>query len=199
MAQKNKASTQDFLPIQEVKEGVVILKNAGWRNILMASSINFDLMSQEEREAVIYQFQSFLNSLDFEIQILIQSRKLNLKPYLKQLEEIEQTQENELLRIQAGEYKEFINALSEMTNLISKNFYIIVPFYPPAKEKLTQEDFIRWKSQLNLRSQYVMNGLRATGVNVVILESEEIIELLWGFYNPAELEKETMPVFPEIG
>ena len=76
---EQKSSTQDFLPVKEIKEGVVILKQGGWRNILMASSINFDLMSKEEREAVVYQFQGFLNSLDFEIQILIQSRKLNLK------------------------------------------------------------------------------------------------------------------------
>ena len=194
---KSKPTTQDFLPIKEIKEGVLILKQGGWRHIFMTSSINFDLMSEEEREAVIYQFQNFLNSLEFEIQILIQSRTLNLKPYLKQLEEIEQKQENELLKIQAGEYREFIRALSEMANLISKNFYIIVPFYPPTKE-MSHEEFSRWKGQLTLRSDYIINGLRPIGINAVILESEEILELLWSVYNPAELEKETMPVFPKI-
>lgn len=195
---QGKTSTQDFIPIKEIKEGVVILKQAGWRNILMASSINFDLMSEEEREAVIYQFQTFLNSLDFGIQILIQSRKLNLKPYLKQLEEIEGAQENELLKIQAAEYRDFIKSLSEMSNLISKNFYIVVPYYPPMKEKMTEKEFKKWKGQLNLRSEYVISGLKSTGVTAVLLGSEEILEFLWGFYNPDAAEKETIPVFPKI-
>ncbi|MDD5551568.1 MAG: hypothetical protein PHI88_00140 [Candidatus Pacebacteria bacterium] len=192
-----KATTQDFVTIKKIKEDVVILKQGGWRNILMASSINFDLMSDEEKEAVIYQFQSFLNSLDFEIQILIQSRKLNLKPYLKQLEEVEAKQENELLKIQANEYREFIRSLSSMANLISKNFYIVVPFYPPVKE-MSDKEFKRWKSQINLRSQYVINGLRGTGVSALLLGSDEIVELLWGFYNPDKTDKETMPIFPKI-
>lgn len=192
-----KATTQDFVTIKEIKEDVVILKQGGWRNILMASSINFDLMSDEEKEAVIYQFQSFLNSLDFEIQILIQSRKLNLKPYLKQLEEVEAKQENELLKIQANEYREFIKSLSSMANLISKNFYIVVPFYPPVK-KMPDKEFKRWKSQINLRSQYVINGLRGTGVSALLLGSDEIVELLWGFYNPDKTDKETLPIFPKI-
>lgn len=192
-----KATTQDFVTIKEIKEGVVILKQGGWRNILMASSINFDLMSDEEKEAIIYQFQSFLNSLDFEIQILVQSRKLNLKPYLKQLEEVETRQDNELLKIQANEYREFIRSLSSMANLISKNFYIVVPFYPPLKE-MPDKEFKRWKSQINLRSQYVINGLRGAGVNALLLGSDEIVELLWGFYNPDKTGKETMPIFPKI-
>lgn len=195
---QEKASTQDFLPVKEVKEGIVILKQGGWRNILMASSINFDLMSEEERESIVYQFQNFLNSLDFEIQILVQSRKLNLKPYLKQLEESEQKQENELLKIQAAEYRDFIKSLSEMSNLISKNFYIVVPYYPQIKEKMTDKEFKRWKGQLLLRSEYIMNGLKSTGVSAVMLGSEEILELLWSFYNPDATEKDTMPIFPKI-
>lgn len=195
---ETKSTTQDFLPVKEVKENVIILKQGGWRNILMISSINFDLLSEEEREAIIYQFQNFLNSLDFEIQILIESRKLNLKPYLQQLEEVKEKQKNELLRIQAEEYQDFIKSLAQMANLISKNFYIVVPFYPPMKKKMDQEEFKRWKNQLNLRSEYIINGLRPTGVNAIILEKEEIVELLWGFYNPKAAEKETMPVFPGL-
>jgi len=193
-----KPTTRDFLPIKKITDAVVILKQGGWRNILLVSSINFDLMSGEEREAVIFQFQNFLNSLDFEIQIVVQSRKLSLKKYIKELEEIEQKQENELLAIQAGEYKDFIVALSDMANLISKNFYIIIPFYPPMKEDMAKEEFLRWKSQLTLRSEYVINGLRPIGINAEILGSEEIVELLWSFYNPSEIEKGTMPVFPKI-
>lgn len=194
----NQATTQDFLPVKEIKQGVVILKQGGWRNILMASSINFDLMSQEEREAVIYQFQNFLNSLDFEIQILVQSRTLNLKPYLRQLEELESKQTNELLKMQAIEYRDFIESLVKMANLISKNFYIIVPYYPPFKTEMSEKEFQRHKTQLNLRSQYVINGLRSTGVNAVLLNSEEIVELLWGFFNPDKINQETIPAFPPI-
>jgi len=195
---KNLPTTQDFLPVKEIKQGVVILKQGGWRNILMASSINFDLMSQEEREAIIFQFQSFLNSLDFEIQILVESRLLNLKPYIKQLEEIEEKQTNELLKIQAQEYKDFIVSLAKMANLISKSFYIIIPYYPPPISKMTDKDFKRHKEQLNLRSRYVINGLRSVGVNAVLLGSEEIVELLWSFFNPDKINQELMPVFPQI-
>lgn len=193
----NQATTQDFLPVKEIKQGVVMLKQGGWRNILMASSINFDLMSKEEREAVIFQFQNFLNSLDFEIQILVQSRLLNLKPYLKQLEEISANQTNELLKMQAEEYKEFIKSLVKMANLISKNFYVIVPYYPPLKE-MTEKEFQKHKNQLELRSKYVINGLRSIGINAVLLGSEEIVELLWGFFNPDKINQEIIPMFPSI-
>ncbi|HOK35183.1 MAG TPA: hypothetical protein PLL80_00315 [Candidatus Pacearchaeota archaeon] len=194
------ATTQGLIPIQEIRDGIVILKTGEWRAILMASSINFSLMSQEEQEAIISQYQSFFNSLDFNIQILVQSRKLNISGYLKSLEEAEKKQESELLRIQAEEYREFIKSLSEMVNLMSKNFYVIVPFYPSTfgKRELSEEDFLRNKMQIDQRINYVMAGLSRTGVQSVQLGNEEIVELLWSFYNPAELEKGTVPVFPEV-
>ncbi len=194
---QKKPTTRDFLPIKEIKNGVVILKQGGWRRVLIVSSINFDLMSGEEREAVIFQFQNFLNSLDFEIQIVVQSRKLSLKKYIKNLEDLQKKQDNELLEIQTEEYKNFIIALSEMANLISKNFYIVVPFYPPVKE-MNKDEFLKWRSQLDIRCEYIINGLRPIGINAEILESEELVELFWSFYNPNEAEKETIPVFPKI-
>jgi hypothetical protein len=194
------ATTQEFLPVREIKEGIVILKNGEWRAILIASSINFALMSPEEQEAIIYQYQNFFNSLDFNIQILIESRKLNIAGYLKSLEEIEKKQESELLRMQAAEYREFIKSLSEMVNLMSKNFYIVVPFYPLTigRKSLTEEDFARYKTQLLQRVDYVIAGLRRAGVHSIQLGNEEIVELLWSFYNPAELEKGKVPVFPGV-
>jgi len=186
-------STQQFLPIKEIKEGIIILKNGQWRSILMASSINFGLLSKEEQEAIIYQYQNFLNSLDFTIQILVQSRKLNITGYLKKLKEIEDQQESELLRIQAREYREFIKSLAEMTNLMTKNFYVVIPFYPPSSK-----DFSRWKNQFDQRRAYVIEGLRRVGINSVPLGNEEIIELLWSFYNPSAAEKGEIPPFPEI-
>lgn len=193
-------TAQEFLPIKELREGIVILRNGEWRAILIASSMNFALLSPDEQDAVIYQFQNFLNSLDFNIQILIQSRKLNIIGYLKTLEEIEEKQESELLRVQASEYREFIKSLSEMVNLMSKNFYIVIPFYPLMirKKKLAEEDFARYKTQLLQRVEYILAGMRRVGIHCVQLGNDEIVELLWSFYNPAELEKGEIPAFPKI-
>jgi len=192
--------TQQLIPIKTIKKGIVILKNGEWRAVLIASSMNFALLSPDEQDAVIYQYQNFLNSLDFNIQILIQSRKLNITGYLKSLKEIEEKQESELLRVQAKEYREFIKSLSEMVNLMSKNFYIAIPFYPLSvgKKKLTEEDFARYKTQMTQRIEYVIAGLRRTGVHAVQLGNEEIVELLWSYYNPADLEKGEIPAFPLI-
>ncbi|MFH0987741.1 MAG: hypothetical protein V1841_02535 [Patescibacteria group bacterium] len=190
--------TQDFINIKEIKEGIAILKNGEWRAILIASSINFALLAPDEQDAVIYQYQNFLNSLDFNIQILVQSRKLNIMSYLKDLKEVEEEQESELLKVQAKEYREFIQSLSEMVNLMSKNFYIIVPFYPLTigKKKVGTEDFARYKTQMIQRIEYIISGLRRTGVHTVQLGNEEIVELLWSYYNPADLEKGEIPLFP---
>lgn len=194
------ATTQEFIPIQEIRDGIVILKTGEWRAVLMASSINFALMSREEQEAVISQYQNFFNSLDFNIQILVQSRRLNISGYLKSLEEIEAKQDSELLRIQAEEYRDFIKNLAEMANLMSKNFYVIVPFYPSGigKKTLSTENFSRYKMQIDQRIDYIIAGLARTGVQSVQLGNEEILELLWSFYNPSEVEKGGVPAFPEI-
>lgn len=193
-------TAQEFLPIKEIKEGIAILRNGEWRAVLIVSSMNFALLSPDEQDAVIYQFQNFLNSLDFNIQILIQSRRLNIVGYLKTLEEIEAKQESELLRVQASEYREFIKSLSEMVNLMSKNFYIVIPFYPLMirKRKLAEEDFARYKTQLLQRVEYVLAGMRRVGIHCVQLGNDEIVELLWSFYNPAELERGEIPAFPKI-
>ena len=183
-----------------MKEGIVILKNGEWRTILMASSINFALLAPDEQEAIIYQYQNFFNSLDFNIQILVESRKLNLSSYLKTLEITEEKQESELLRIQAGEYREFIKSLSEMTNLMSKNFYVIIPFYPLmiVRKTLSDIDFARYKTQVLQRVEYVIAGLRRVGVHSIQLGNSEIVELLWSFYNLSETEKGKIPAFPSV-
>jgi len=191
-------STQSFLPIQEVRDGVIILKNGEWRGVLMTSSINFGLLSSEEQEAVIYQFQNFLNSLDFHIQILVQSRRLNISGYIKSLKEIEAQQESELLRIQAREYREFIESLSEMVNLMEKHFYVIFPFYPKVRKRLSDEEFQKIKKQFEQRAEFIATGLRRTGINCVLLGTEEILELLWSFYNPKSAEKGEVPIFPKL-
>ena len=121
-------STQDFLEFDQLKEGVLILKNKGLRIILMVSSLNFALKSSEEQDAIIYQFQNFLNSLDFSIQIIVPSRRLNITGYLDKLTEIEKKEENELLQVQISEYRKFIKKIIGGGAIMQKSCYVVVPF-----------------------------------------------------------------------
>src|SRR5258706_6548283 len=123
-------ATQEFVPIKEVRDGIVILKDGGMRSILLCSSLNFSLKSEDERNAILLQFQDFLNSLDFSIEILVQSRKLDIRPYLALLEEQEAKQTNNLLKIQVREYIEFVRNFTESTNIMTKHFFIVVPYSP---------------------------------------------------------------------
>src|SRR3990170_7480717 len=125
------ASAQEFVPIQEIREGIAVLKNGALRMVLMASSLNFALKSVEEQEATIFQYQNFLNSVDFSVQFFIQSRKLNITPYLDTLREAASAQPNELLKIQTNEYVEFVKNFVSSSNIVAKNFYVVVPFQPP--------------------------------------------------------------------
>lgn len=204
--QKSTASTQQFLAINQVKDGVVILKSGGFRMILMASSINFELKASEEQDLTISSYQGFLNSLDFSIQFVIQSRKLNIKPYLETLKGKETSQDSELLKIQINEYREFIQSLVESQNIMSKFFYIIIPYAPieikksgileqfttafnPQSAALEEEKFAEHKAQLLQRVEAVSSGLSRFGIRSIPLKTEELIELFYGLYNPGETEK----------
>lgn len=195
-------STQRYVDVEEIKDGVVVLKNGSLRAILLVSSINFDLKSTEEQDAIIQQYQGFLNSLDFPVQILINSRRLNIDPYLDFLGEKEKKQTNELLRLQISEYKNFIKNLTEVSNIMTKFFYIVVPFSPvenkeggvfnkisamfsPKHEVLKKrETFETYKNQLWQRVDHISAGLNGIGLKLVPLKTEEIIELLYNSYNP---------------
>lgn len=121
-------STQDFLDFEDIREGTIVLKNRAIRGILLVSSTNFALKSQEEQDAVVFQFQTFLNSLDFFLQITIQSRKLNITGYIDRLKELEQNQTNELLRQQTESYRKSVETLIATGSVLSKNFFVVVPF-----------------------------------------------------------------------
>jgi len=121
-------ATQDFVPIKEIRDGIVILKDGGLRAIIMASSINLSLKSEDEQHATILQFQAFLNSIDFTTQIVIQSRRLDIKPYLILLENRMKEQVEPLLKIQTREYIQFIQSFTETVNVMTKNFFIVVPY-----------------------------------------------------------------------
>ncbi|MFH1170342.1 MAG: hypothetical protein V1704_02185 [Candidatus Vogelbacteria bacterium] len=129
---KQKArAAQDFVPIKEIRDGVAILKGGGLRLVLIASSVNFALKSEDEQTAMLLQYQNFLNSLDFHIQIFVESRKLDIRPYLETLEALEKDQLNDLLKIQTREYIEFIKKFTESTNIMAKTFFVVVPYDPP--------------------------------------------------------------------
>jgi type IV secretory pathway VirB4 component len=199
-------STQQFLEIEDIREGILILKDKSLRGILAVSSLNFALKSEEEQNAIIYQFQNFLNSLDFSIQIYVQSRKLNITGYLERLKEFEREQKNELLKIQTREYIQFIENLLAESSIMTKNFYVVVPFVPVSfpevkrkKEKpsvLTDEEFERAKAQLWQRIEFVAQGLRRCGLFCAPLNTTELIELFWSIYHPKEAEVGYYPELP---
>jgi len=196
------AATQSFLDVAEVKEDTIVLKNGSLRSVIAVSSINYDLKSTDEQDAIISQYQNFLNSLDFPVQILISSRKLDMKHYLEFLGEKEKEQDGELLRLQISEYKNFITQLVAVSNIMDKNFYIIVPFSPIENEEKSffsnflnvlspkkniiekRENFETCKSQLFQRADHVMAGLSGIGLRLAPLQTQELVELLYNSYNP---------------
>ena len=211
MASKTSA-TQEFVPIKEVRDGIVLLKDGGMRAILLCSSLNFSLKSEDERNAILLQFQDFLNSLDFSIEIVIQSRKLDIRPYIALLEGQEKIQTNNLMKIQVREYIEFIKSFTENTNIMTKNFFIVVPYSPSLvntegtksienigsrlgfgtkKEQVAvvESDFDESRTQLEERLSVVEQGLIRTGIRVARLGTEEVIELFYKAFNPGETEK----------
>ncbi|PIW91120.1 MAG: hypothetical protein COZ91_02175 [Candidatus Nealsonbacteria bacterium CG_4_8_14_3_um_filter_39_7] len=198
-----KTPTQQFLEIDKIKEGVIILKDKSLRGVLMTSSINFALKSEDEQTAIIYQFQDFLNSLDFSIQIVIQSRKLNITGYLDKLKKLEGGQKNELLKIQTSEYRAFIQKIISGGTIMSKNFFVIVPFtaitIPGVREKgsAAEEQFRRNKAQLWQRMEFIAMGLRRCGLQTASLTTVELIELFWALYHPEQAETGYYPEIPE--
>lgn len=208
----SKKSTQDFVPISEVRDGVIVLKGGGLRAILLASSLNFALKSEDEQTAFIVQFQNFLNSLDFSVQIFVQSRMLDIRPYVATLEERFKDQLDDLMRIQIREYIEFIKSFTEAANIMTKNFFVIVPYAPSAapisgaglssmlpwgeKKKGAGgggKTFEEHVTQLEQRVAIVQQGLIRCGVRSVQLGTEESIELFYKLFNPGE-EGKPMPV-----
>jgi type IV secretory pathway VirB4 component len=202
---------QEFIPFREVRDGIIIMKDDSLRAVLMASSLNISLKSQDEQEAIMSQFQNFLNSLEFSLQFYIQSRRLDIRPYLALLEEKEREQVNDLMKIQTREYIEFIKNFTETTNIMSKSFFIVVPYSSNIvtgmeKKKFavpflsssssrsggTQEwleNFEESKTQIEQRIAVIESGLTRIGVRVAQLGTEEVIELFYKIFNPGELDK----------
>ncbi|HEY4524314.1 MAG TPA: hypothetical protein VJL36_00950 [Candidatus Paceibacterota bacterium] len=197
-------ATQDFVPVDQIRDGVVILKSGGLRLVLIASSLNFALKSEDEQNALFLQYQNFLNSLEFHIQIFVESRKLDIRPYLGVLEELEKNQLNELIKIQTHEYIDFIKTFTENTDIMSKNFFVVIPYETPVLEQKgsllakifpfrqaaigedEQRKFEEYRSQLEQRASVVAQGLARLGIRVVQLGTEELVELFFKIFNPGE-------------
>ncbi len=196
------SNTQSHLPIAEIKDGVVVLKDGTMRKVLLTSSINFALKSEDEQNAIISAYVGFLNSLDFPIQIVIQSRKLQIKPYLETLTKLERDQANELLRVQIADYRLFIEELVDIGKIMTKRYFVVVPYSPldnqkkgffaRAKEvivpvitlRLKEDQFQRRKQDLELRVRQISSGLTNMGLEVAELDTQALIELYYSTYNP---------------
>ena len=205
-----KPSVQHHLDIAEIRENTVIMRDGSLRAVILVSSINFALKSEEEQNASIQSYVSFLNYLDHPLEILIQSRKLNIDKYLHSLEDVEKKQENELLRMQTAEYKQFITELVDLGEIMSKKFYEVVPYVPGADKRkgfgaklsgvfsplltitLKEKKFQQLKTELDKRIETVMSGLNGVGLNSVILDTQALIELYYNTYNPEVSEQQRM-------
>ena len=195
-------STQSYVDVEVIRDGTIVLKNGALRSVILVSSLNFDLKSSQEQDAIISQYQSFLNSLDFPVQIVVSSKRFNITPYLESIKSQMSVEQSDLLRFQATEYQDFIENLSEVSNIMSKTFYVVVPFAPSEdaasgvfgsvkgmfKQKaaavLQDSVFQTYRSQLMQRVEHVISSINATGVHSAPLNTEELIELMYNSYNP---------------
>jgi hypothetical protein len=207
-------ATQSFVPVKEVRSGVVVLKDGGYRGIMMCSSLNFALKSEDEQKSIIGGFQTFLNTLDFSVEIVVHSRKMDVRPYLALLSERMDAQATELMRIQLREYIQFIRNFIDGADIMTKMFYVVVPFTPSTGQEIrtaipsllsggfgggnktqprsaaeaTEFEFGEHKVQLEQRMALVASGLGASGLRAVPLGTEEIIELLYRSFNLGEMD-----------
>jgi hypothetical protein len=199
-------ATQEFVPIEEVRDGIVVLKDGSMRALLLASSVNLSLKSADEQRGVLAQFQNFLNSLDFSVQIVVQSRRLDIRPYLTLLDNRMKQQLEPLMKVQTREYINFIREFTDQIAIMSKSFLIVVPYSHSGggsnplggilgnkkKEKRPGESdemalFEERRTQLEQRIGVIQQGLSRVGVKTVQLGTEETIELFYKVFNPGEI------------
>lgn len=220
----NPNSTQNTLQIAEIRDGVVIMSDGSFRSVIMAKSINFDLMSVQEQEAVEYAYQGFLNSLYFPVQIFIRSQKVDLQPYLDKLDKIRTEHDNMLLALLMEDYIDYMDQLSEQTNIMDKKFYIVVPFYPSATDTraalassknfftgvadlfstkeshvvINEQTLEKAKSELRNRVQAVLGGLMQCNIKALPLDTQELIELYYDTYNPDTATRQQLKNFNDL-
>lgn len=219
----NPNSTQNALQIAEIRDGIVIMNDGSFRSVVMVKSINFDLMSPQEREAVEYSYQGFLNSLYFPIQIFLHSTRVDLRPYIEKLDKIRSEHENMLLSLLMEDYVTYIDQLSLQTNIMDKRFYIVIPFFPVAdiqkaitqsknffsglaslfnsKEQhvvINETDLVKAKDELRNRVQAILGGLQQCGIAGLPLDTQELIELYYDAYNPDTATRQQLKNFDDL-
>jgi hypothetical protein len=220
---KNPNSTQNSLQIAEIRDGIVIMNDGSYRSVVMVKSINFDLMSPQEQEAVEYSYQGFLNSLYFPIQIFVRSQKVDLQPYIAKLDKIRTEHDNMLLALLMEDYITYIDDLSQHTNIMDKKFYVVIPFFPVTDtQKALQEsknflsglgglfnkkeqhvvinepDLEAAKTELRNRVQAVLAGLLQASIQGLPLDTQELIELYYDTYNPDTATRQQLKNFDEL-
>lgn len=218
----NPNSTQNHLQIAEIREGIAIMKDGSFKAVVACKSINFDLMSAREREGVEYGYQGFLNSLYFPIQILIRSNKVDIGPYLEKLVDIRSKQDNMLLNVLIDDYINYIEVLAQEANIMDKSFYIIIPYYPTSESfddiksqskgilsglfaknpaqtvKVNQKTYIKAKEEIQNRVDVILSGLMQVGVQAKQLNTEQLSQLFYNFYNPDISNREPLVSFDKI-
>ncbi|MFZ2038893.1 MAG: hypothetical protein WAV11_03065 [Minisyncoccia bacterium] len=203
----NSKPTQDFVPIKEVRDGVLILKDGSMRVVVLVTSLNFSLKSADEQTSVIMQFQNFLNSLDFSAQIFVESKRMDIRPYVGILEERLKVQINDLMKIQIAEYIKFVKEFTEQYKIMTKSFFVVIPYSPTIisnkssnpfknlfgnkKETLQEKskNFEENRLQLEQRIGVVQQGLARCGLRSIVLGTEELVELFYKLFNPGDTEK----------
>ena len=213
---KRLAATQHFLDIAEIKDDCVVLKDGTLRSVLLVSSINFALKAEEEQNAIIAAYISFLNFLEYPIQIVIQSRLLDIDGYLERLKKIEKGQTNELLRMQTSDYRQYVSELVQLGDIMTKRFYVTVPYNPMSDEqrswfrrffdlfsaakevKLKQDQFLKRKHGLFQRVEHILTGLNGMSLKAVVLDTQSLIELFYNTYNPETYNKEKMVAVDQL-
>lgn len=219
----NPNSTQNSLQIAEIRDGIVIMNDGSFRSVIMVKSINFDLMSEGEREAVEYSYQGFLNSLYFPIQIFVRSQKVDLRPYIDKLDKIRTEHENMLLALLMEDYIGFMTNIAQQTNIMDKHFYVIIPYFQVTDTKKTIEagkniftnllgafnnkeqhvtineaDLEKGKAELRNRVQAVLGGLMQCGIQGLPLDTQELIELYYDTYNPDTATRQQLKNFNDL-
>lgn len=210
-------ATQRYLDIAEIKEDVVIMKDGTMRAVMLVASINFALKSEDEQNAIISQYVAFLNSLEYPLQIVVQSRRLNIEKYIERLKEAEKNQLNELLRIQISDYRAFINELVTLGQIMQKQFFVVVPYNPLSDKqkgffarlgeaftpamfvRLAEEKFRRQKDSLQLRVEHMMGSLSSMGLKAAQLDTQSLIELYYRVYNPDVYDTQKMQDSGKLG
>ena len=191
MAKPVVPSTQSFLEIDKIHDGVVYLKDKSMRKVIMSSSLNFALRSEGEQESLILAFQDLINSVDFPMQILVQSRRVNLTKYLRNISDIAKKSTDEYTKQHVEDYHTFLEEITARANLMDKKFYIIVPYFPfiagqkdqPSVNASTSEDNMAINT-LNQRASVIEMGLKNIGINCIPLDTQGLIELYYISYNP---------------